>query len=348
MKNFREFFRVEQLPVFQNRMFNTRQEAIQCTKGDIVLVEDEETGLCYNSVFNPELMTYGGDYQNEQAVSSVFKNHLQDVTGIVQKNFNGQSLVEVGCGKGYFLERLLEAKFSITGFDPTYEGSNPAVVKKYFTPEVEFRADGIILRHVLEHVQDPYSFLQGISNSNGGQGKIYIEVPCFDWICQHRAWFDVFYEHVNYFRLSDFHRMFGTVQDSGLIFGGQYIYVVADLKTLRKPIYDSKTAISFPKDFTASINKYSLNKQATVWGGASKGVTFSIYMQRAGCEVSCVIDINPAKQGKFIGVTGIQIVSPEQGLRDLKLGSDIFVMNGNYIDEIRAQTKSLYNLIKID
>jgi len=115
---------------------------------------------------------------------------------------------------------MLTAKgFEITGFDPTYEGDNPAVVKKYFASELGIRAVGIVLRHVLEHIQDPLQFLLRLKEANGGSGRIYIEVPCFDWICEHRAWFDVFYEHVNYFRLSDFLSMFGTIYESGRLFG---------------------------------------------------------------------------------------------------------------------------------
>ena len=54
-------------------------------------------------------------------------------------------------------------------------------------------------------------------------------MPCLDWICKHRAWFDIFYEHVNYFRLTDFQRLFQRIEDSGHLFGGQYLYVVAEL-----------------------------------------------------------------------------------------------------------------------
>ena len=118
----------------------------------------------------------------------------------MRRHFAGKSLLEVGCGKGLFLERLLAAGFDVTGLDPTYEGSNPRVIREFFTPEVGIRAEGIVLRHVLEHVQDPVAFLAGLREANGGRGTIYIEVPCLDWIASHHAWFDIFYEHVNYFR----------------------------------------------------------------------------------------------------------------------------------------------------
>ena len=364
MKPHRELYRVEQFPVFQNLMFRSEAEARNCVKGDIILVQDNETGLIYNQAFQPELLKYNTDYQNEQAVSAVFQKHLQDVSEIIQVHFSKYSLIEVGCGKGYFLQQLQRLGFDITGFDPTYEGLNPAVIKKYFSPEIGLRADGIILRHVLEHIQDPAGFLLKIRDANGGSGKIYIEVPCFDWICEHHAWFDIFYEHVNYFRLSDFYRMFGTVYKAGHIFNKQYLYVIADLATIRTPKFNKIDQIKFPENFLDSVEKYAaklrssiINHQSSIinhqsrsaiWGGASKGVIFALMMERSGTKVDIVIDINPAKQGKYLAATGIKVQSPAEAMERLAFGADLFVMNSNYLSEIQDITKHQFNYLLVD
>jgi hypothetical protein len=86
----RELFRAEQLPVFQNRMFRTAQEAMACARGDVVLEKDERTGLVFNRAFRPELMQYDADYQNEQAVSAVFRSHLDEITRVVERHFERQ------------------------------------------------------------------------------------------------------------------------------------------------------------------------------------------------------------------------------------------------------------------
>lgn len=235
-----------QLPTFQNRVYPTAAEAKACAKGDIRLVQDMKTGLVYNDAFDPKLMDYDGNYNNEQGVSRHFHQHLEMVAGIVERTMGRENLVEVGCGKGLFLEMLLEKGFDLTGFDPTYEGTNPRVKRHYFEAGVDVQGEGLILRHVLEHIQSPYDFLVELCKANGGKGRIYIEVPCFDWIMEHRAWFDVFYEHVNYFRLSDFHRIFGNVIESGRVFGGQYLYVVAELDSLRRRCAKKPIASRFP------------------------------------------------------------------------------------------------------
>ncbi len=351
MKRYLEIYRAEQLPIFQNQMFHSEKEAINCVRGDVVLVQNLKTGLIFNQVFKSELMKYNADYQNEQAVSTFFQWHLQDVSEIIQKHFQGHSLIEVGCGKGHFLEQLQGIGFDITGWDPTYEGSNPSIVKKFFSPEAGQRAEGIILRHVLEHVQEPVEFISKLRDVNGG-GKIYIEVPCFDWICEHRAWFDIFYEHVNYFRLTDFSRMFGSVYEAGHTFNGQYLYVVADLATIRVPDYDAQDRFEFPGDFFDTVEQLAVRLRAqskyTVWGGASKGVIFALFMERAGAKVEMVIDINPAKQGKFLAATGIKVLSPEDAMCRLSPGADVYVMNGNYLNEVKNLTANQFNYLLVE
>lgn len=350
---FREVYRAEQLPVLQNRMFATAQAARDCARGDVVLVQSLETGLVFNQAFRPELVEYDADYQNEQGLSAAFARHLDAVLDLMKKHFAGQSLVEVGCGKGLFLERLLGAGFDVTGLDPTYEGSNPRVIKAFFTPETGIRADGLVLRHVLEHVPDPLAFLAGLREANGGGGKIYIEVPCLDWIAAHQAWFDIFYEHVNYFRLVDFERMFGTVHEAGHTFSGQYLSVVADLASLRAPRRPADDTFALPRRFTAAIDASRARLEANgaggaIWGGASKGVIFALFMERAGVAIDTVIDINPAKQGRHLAATGLRVQSPEDAMAHLTPGADVFVMNSNYLQEIEAMTAHRYHCLPID
>jgi len=107
-------------------------------------------------------------------------------------------------------------------------------------------------------------------------------------------------------------------------------------------------------DFLADIDAWSdrilqqPERQHAIWGGASKGVTFALYMQRAGAPVDMVIDINPAKQNKYIAVTGLQVLSPDRAMESLSESANMFVMNSNYFDEIVRQSKNKYHYIKVD
>lgn len=343
----RLLYRQDGLPIFQNRMYPTAEEAIGCPKGDVLLAEDLTTGLVSNIAFRPELMVYDAHYQNEQGLSPAFRRHLESISALVQRTMGRERLVEVGCGKGFFLEMLLAEGVDVTGFDPTYEGDNPRVRLEYFAPGLEVSGDGLILRHVLEHIVDPVSFLTDLRDANGGEGLIYIEVPCLDWIMRNRVWFDIFYEHVNYFRMADFHRMFGRVLHAEHVFGGQYLAIVADLATLRPPVIDPADRVAFPDDFIAGIPTEAPESGLVVWGGASKGVIFSLLCQRAGLPVAAVIDINDAKQGQYLPASGLRVSAPDEVLGDLAPGSPIYVMNPNYLGEIRQMSGDAFTYIEV-
>ncbi|MCQ2997737.1 class I SAM-dependent methyltransferase [Pseudomonas quasicaspiana] len=349
----KELYRSSALPVLQNRTFADADAARSSVSADLILVQDLDTGLIYNHAFDPQKLCYDSGYQNEQAHSGYFKAHLDAAEQIISKHMGDMSLIEVGCGKGYFLEQLRDHGFDIVGIDPAYEGQSPYVVKAPFTREAGLAADAVILRHVLEHIPDPMTFLQSIAEANDG-GLIYIEVPCMDWILEHKAWFDVFYEHVNYFRLEDFHRLFSTVHEAGHLFGGQYLYVVADLGSLRSKPLPAAPEVQMPADFMLSIKRAlsiiqaSPDKPVGIWGAASKGVIYSLFLQRAGVEVDQVIDINPAKQGRYLPLSGLRVSSPEQAMLALPDGAHLFVMNSNYLEEIKRMTDERYVYHAVD
>jgi SAM-dependent methyltransferase len=348
-----ELYRVADLPVLQNRTFADPASARASARADMVLVQDHKSGLIFNQAFDADKLSYDADYQNEQAHSGQFQKHLSDVEGIIARHFKGRELIEVGCGKGYFLELLKGLGYAITGIDPAYEGDNADVIKAPFTRGLGLAADAIVLRHVLEHIQDPVSFLAEMADANQG-GQIYIEVPCFDWILDHKAWFDLFYEHVNYFRLDDLRRMFGTVHEAGHLFGGQYLYIVADLATLRLTPEQPVPRLDLPDGFTSSLERAVQIIQAApgqgsaIWGASSKGVIYSLFLQRAGVTVDRVVDINPAKQGRYLPLSGARVCSPQEAMDALPEGANVFVMNSNYLEEIKRMTDGRYVYHAVD
>jgi len=84
-KKYNLLYQQKEFPVFQNRKYKSKQNAINCPKSNIYLVQNQDTGLIYNLDFNPELMEYDQHYQNEQAVSLSFKKHLDDVVEIIKR-----------------------------------------------------------------------------------------------------------------------------------------------------------------------------------------------------------------------------------------------------------------------
>lgn len=334
-----ELLRLSGLPVYQNKMFPTAQAARHCERGDLVLVQDAVSGLVHNEAFDPGLLSYDESYQNEQGHSPAFKTHLDEVLDLVGHHFAHGSILEVGCGKGAFLDMMRQRGLQATGIDPAYEGDASYIVRANFAPGLGVGAHAVVMRHTLEHIPDPIAFLDLICRANDGGGLVYIEVPCLDWILEHRAWFDFFYEHVNYFRLGDFHRMFGRVLASGRLFGGQYLYVIADLASLRDAAALAPAEpVSLPIGFFSGLDRClalaGSPGRKVVWGAAAKGVMFAHHVTARGLKLDFAIDINPAKQSGHLAGTGLEVLSPSNAMARLSAGDRVFVMNSNYLDEI--------------
>jgi hypothetical protein len=113
---------------------------------------------------------------------------------------------------------------------------------------------------------------------------------------------------------------------------------------------DPNDRVKFPADFAQypPVGNGGPEGRTAIWGGASKGVIFSLLMERADRPVDTVIDINPAKQGRYLAGTGLRVISPEEAMARLPDGATVYVMNSNYLDEIAHMSKGAFNLIGIE
>ncbi|MBV9126048.1 MAG: methyltransferase, partial [Planctomycetes bacterium] len=75
-----------------------------------------------------------------------------------------------------------------------------------------------------------------------------------------------------------------------------------------------------------------------VWGAGAKGATFCNLVDPDVQLISCVVDINPTKQGRFIAGTGHPIVSPYE--LTTRCPGFVFVLNPNYTHEIARDLAS--------
>lgn len=338
---------INKVPLLQNVLYKDSEEARACPHGNIRLIESLSSGLIFNDQFDPSLMVYESSYLTDPEVSLSFQDHLDNVAGLVLRHLDGSRLTEIGCGQGFFLEALSRKGANIIGYDPSYRGDNPDIKKEYFHRAGQIKQSGdIILRHVLEHIPNPIDFLFNLK-LNYQSSRLYIEVPCFDWICKNKSWVDIFYEHVNYFRPSDFLRMFTKIIASGHIFGGQYFYIVAELSSLTIPVKNAAETFRFPIDFMNIDFSSTRHSPVAIWGSGAKGVMFAIHALRANQPISFAVDINPKKNGKFLPSTGIEVISPSRAIQQLKPGSSIYVMNCNYLAEIKSMTNNAFHYIDV-
>lgn len=336
-------FRQQRVPIFQNKVYPSYAEARAADAGEVELVQSPVSGFVFNKAFTPQVMNYDVHYQNEQSNSLFFQQHLRDVLQLLQSfGMTEKKVVEVGCGKGIFFEMMLKEGINCWGFDPTYEGDNPRIKKVYFDESQKgIAADIIVMRHTLEHIPQPFSFLHTIAKANDFKGHLFVEVPAFDWIVKKNAFWDIFYEHCNYFTEESLQCMFHHCH-TGNFFGGQYIYLWAPFDQLRDIIpgdisFTRKTNLTFDTTIANYQRILAGDNSLAIWGAGAKGSTFLNLLDPDGKSVQYVIDINPAKQHRFIAGTGHRICPPE--ILHQEPVSNIIIMNENYAVEIAEQLR---------
>jgi 2-polyprenyl-3-methyl-5-hydroxy-6-metoxy-1,4-benzoquinol methylase len=336
------------VPVFQNKVYSTAEKASQAVCADVIMKIHEEEGIVVNAGFDPSVMNYDADYQNEQNYSPFFQYYIQEVLdkfGAALPN-KEMKIAEIGCGKGYFLDLLHQQGYNVIGFDPAYEGENPLVVKEYF--DDRFRDLGIdvfLLRHTMEHIPNPFRFLHTIARANDYKGKIFIEVPTLDWIIQKKSFWDIFYEHCNYFTEKTFANFFHEAE-TGRLFNGQYMYILADLSKLKDKVETFVISEeSLPLRFDDTLNEWrntienNYKNGIAIWGAGAKGSTFLNLLDPERKYVKLVVDINPKKQNKFIAHTAHPIISPE-AFKERNDIATVIIMNENYRNEIISQVNN--------
>jgi hypothetical protein len=308
-----------------------------------------------NTQFDPILINYDVGYQSNGSNSEIYFNHLVSVLELLKSNFLSKSkIVEVGCGKGAFLEIIENDNyFDFEGYDTSYNGNNPKIQKKYLSPNEKIFANVVVLRHVLEHIKLPHLFLKNLYQIFG-EISIYIEVPNLTWMKSNQAYYDICYEHVNYFSIKSLRKLFknNSILDSGESFNGQYIFILANLGSLSEIFelnYGSDEEWSFltleglfpsmqKTMFTIDSELQGKNK-AYIWGGATKGCMFLVHCQNKWSffnKIEAVVDINPLIHGLLMPGSLKPIISPNKFLELIDDNDVLIISNPNYADEIKS------------
>ena len=358
------FLRRERVPVHQNLLMKDQRSAMEIPRGNLSLVVCEDCGFIFNKDFEFSKLSYGEDYDNTQICSPFFNEYVNDRINylIFEKSIRNYRILEVGCGKGSFLRKLVEnggEGNSGYGFDPSYTGleidlnGRLRFEKNYYTPRYgNVSADVAVCRHVIEHIAEPLNLLRDLKQGlvNSPQGQIFIETPCVNWILVNQAIWDFFYEHCSYFTAESITAAMEIagfrVENVEKAFGGQYLWIEGKISNekptvTKEPNSIPQLATQFGLREKEIINnfKYKLKKLAhkgkiAIWGAGAKGVTFANLVDAERKLIECVIDINPEKQGHYLPGTGHPIVN----YRELPMFgvTTAILTNPNYIEEIMS------------
>lgn len=352
------------VPVHCNVLWPTQEEAVSAPRGDIRLVYAPDCGHIFNMDFDASLMEYTQEYENSLHFSAKFQEFATDLAqGLIDRyDLHNKDIVEIGAGKGDFLIMMAEMGNNRGwGFDPSYVPDEAYTSDKvefvldfYSEKYTNYEADIITCRHVLEHIEDPDAFIENVKKAVNGRTDtiVFFEMPNALFTIRKLGIWDIIYEHCSYFTpysLAHLFRKHGfEVLNVDEVFGGQFVTIEAKLATAESEDGGVETAVldqltqdakAFSANYQEKVDHWASvmsrvkenNQKAVIWGTGSKGVTF-LNVLDPDRLISYAVDINPRKQGKFVGGTGQEIISPEF-LRDYQ-PDVVIIMNANYKDEI--------------
>jgi SAM-dependent methyltransferase len=306
----------------------------KCRLVQLLEVVDHETlfgtGYSFYSSASPPLSAYHAAYARDVLAKH---GHLA-----------ARGVVEVGCNDGDLLRHF--AGYSALGVDPA---SGPATAAADRGLEVRVAPFGLAVahdirdrrgvqglvfaNHVLAHVADVADVLGGIKALLAPDGIAMVEVQYLPDLLVNNAFDLVYHEHRNFFSLSalehaarrwDLHVIDAELTDRQ----GGSLRVTLSRKPRDNPQVDFiRASEGWLNNFSAyegmqgraerirdrlcdMLNKYP--GKVAGYGAPAKATTLLNFCWIGSAELEFVVDTTPAKQGRYIPGTGLQILAPEQ------------------------------------
>jgi SAM-dependent methyltransferase len=371
----RVFHRAKDVPVNSCLSLQTRKEALGFPRGDISLAFCQNCGFIFNSAFDESLLEYSERYDPTQAFSETFNRwHRKLAEDLVKRHgLRRKRIIEIGCGKGEFLTLLCElGANSGVGFDPAVDpkrtrapeaGEVKFVQDFYSEKHADHKSDFVCCKMTLEHIANTMDFVGTVRRAVGDDPAtvVLFQVPDVLRILEERAFWDIYYEHCNYFSAGSLARLFrrqGFAVDAlRRDYDDQYLMIDChpsnghtatallpeeqDMNQLEKLVGEFSDQLPNALDsWRSKVGRYGEDgKRVVIWGAGSKGVAFLTTLGLGEDAVEYAVDINPHRHGQFMATTGQEIIGPKRLTQQKP--DVVIVMNPIYKQEIEADLQKL-------
>lgn len=367
------FYSQENVPSHSCLLMSTREQAVNFPVGTITLDCCHDCGFIANTSYDPNLQAYSSEYEETQHFSDCFNSFAKRLAQRWVDNYDlrNKQVLEVGCGKGQFLELLCKLGNNLgIGIDPAVAPerfSNESISRMRFIAEYYsdkhrmLHADAYCCRHTLEHICQTDAFVNVLRRTIADREGVHVffELPDVTRVLRECAFWDIYYEHCSYFTAGSLARVFRRnrfdVVETYRDYDDQYLILVAQpAATATAPALEIEDDLSETlrdvarfrdqhkqrmEDWRVLVRRlHQQGRRPVIWGAGSKAVAFCTTLG-IGDEIRYGVDINPYKQGKYLPGTGHEVVSPA-ALQDYQPQS-VLVMNPIYCDEIQQTLNEL-------
>jgi len=266
-------------------------------------------------------------------------------------------VMEIGSNDGYLLQFYNDMGTRVLGIDPARGPANAAALKgiptiqEYFTSVLAKTlppADIIHANNVVAHIPDLHDLAEGIAIVLKPEGACVIEVHYLKSLLESCTFDTVYHEHVYYFSFRSLETLFrrhGLFIERVKLLDSQGGSLRLTLKKTGAScdIVENIPLVGIQQriDRTAGELRAFLEKlhhdDARVWGfgAAAKATVMMNYCGITSDLIEAIADPTPAKLGKFIPGTGVEIKHPTEWLDAQPDYTCIFAWN--YADVIKAR-----------
>jgi SAM-dependent methyltransferase len=367
----RIFFEQRGVPVREGYLAPTRSEAVNCDLGDIILAFCSDCTHVWNDAFDAERLKFDPQYDVSMFHSASYRTYIDQAIDRLKQRYDlaGKTALEIACGKGDFLRALIAHGFSqAIGFDPTFVEASLSENDRakisahrafYDESRSSLKIDLVACRSALQYFREPRPFLQSIRRTLNEQPNtiVYFEVPNGDETFARQIVWNIAYEHGCFYSAASLSRLFNEcgfeVLDVLPGLGGSQLELEARIAS--KPIrVDASIDLSAA---TASVESFAATRASRVaewsdrlraerqegrrvalWGAGARAISFLCAVDNADV-VTAAVDINPARQGRFLTKTGVEVISPERlAHEEIDL---VIATNPNFAKEIESQIRSM-------
>lgn len=348
-------------------VFPSIEAARAVPRGRVELRCCQHCGLVHNPWFDAALAEIGARYESSQTASGHFGRFARALAGdwVQRHALGGKRVVEVGCGSGDFLRLLRGAGVGTAcGLDPLAPPGRrddiEFIAGRFDAAAADtLDANALVCRHTLEHVADVAGFVAALARwaRRDPARVVLLEVPATERILAEIAFWDIYYEHANYFTADVLRARFEAagmlVHRVETVYDGQYLLLEASARagaaTMAPAAPDASAVVAacrrFGADARAAIERCDRALDAlaargpvVLWQAASKTVGLLSAVGRPE-RVVAAVDLNERRHGHYLPDSGLPIVAPE-ALSALAPAS-IVLLNPVYEQEVAARLQQL-------
>ena len=314
---------------------------------------------CYScnlvQLLNKPVYYYKSSIRSPNISPNRKKEIINQLKYIVNLNDKNSRVLEIGCGRGEYLNLLSKFFKNTSGFEYSKRLINTKITKlkiNKFYPETISKdsklsfVDGIFCFNFLEHTISPILFLQSALSYLKPGGFIVIEVPNFEYMFENNIFYDFTIEHLSYFTKETLIKLTNMCNLRVIkIYHFRESHTISFYcqKLFDKSAFSKKINFELDK-LVNNINKdINNNEKIVIWGACHQ--SFDIILKtKLKYKLYYIVDSSVQKQKRLCPGSKIPIYSPDKLLSNRP--DHLIICASSYSKEVYKIVRNNYNFIQ--